>query len=79
MLLKMECQFFKRLGMGVFDIENLKETNNLIDFIEKAIVDYHLNRDELIILGYSNGANIMASMFSIMISLIILNLLCCIL
>lgn len=56
-------RFFKRLGMGVFDIENLKEeTNNLIDFIEKAIVDYHLNRDELIILGYSNGANIMASM-----------------
>lgn len=56
-------RFFKRLAEGVFDEESLKiETENLYRFIEKAAEQYGFDPANVIALGYSNGANIAASL-----------------
>lgn len=56
-------RFFRRLAEGVFDLEDLKfRTDELADFVTKARTEYELTDSELIALGYSNGANIAASM-----------------
>jgi phospholipase/carboxylesterase len=56
-------RFFKRLRPGVFDKENLYyETENLSNFIEKFVDDEGFNIDEVVLLGYSNGANILGSL-----------------
>ena len=56
-------RFFKRIAMGVFDMESLKaETKNLYDFIVKASKDYNFDLKKTTLLGYSNGANIAISM-----------------
>ncbi len=52
-------RYFKRIRPGVFDLDSLKkETSNLYDFINKAILKYKLNSDKIQVIGYSNGANI---------------------
>lgn len=56
-------RYFKRLAEGVFDEENLiLRTDELVQFIDKAAKDYSFDRDNVIAIGYSNGANIAASM-----------------
>ena len=56
-------RFFRRLAEGVFDHEDLVfRTHELADFIEKAADQYGFDRDKLIAVGYSNGANIAASL-----------------
>ncbi len=56
-------RFFKRIAMGVFDMESLKnETVNLHDFIQKASKDYDFDLNKATIVGYSNGANIAISL-----------------
>jgi len=56
-------RFFRRLAEGVFDLEDLKyRTNELADFVTAAAQHYGLATDQLIAVGYSNGANIAASM-----------------
>ena len=56
-------RFFKRLREGVFDEESLvSETKRLHDFIDEAAREYEFNRDNLVALGYSNGANIAGSL-----------------
>src|SRR2546426_11706429 len=56
-------RFFRRLAEGVFDLEDLKtRTNELADFVCAAVRDYKLDADHIIAVGYSNGANIAASM-----------------
>ena len=56
-------RFFRRLAEGVFDLEDLKtRTNELADFIASAARHYKLAADEIVGVGYSNGANIAASM-----------------
>lgn len=56
-------RFFRRLAAGVFDEEDLiNRTEELNDFITKASKDYGFNRDKVIAIGYSNGANIAASL-----------------
>lgn len=56
-------RYFKRLAEGVFDIENLKEeTKNLADFIDEASKKYGFDRDNVVAIGYSNGANIAGSL-----------------
>ena len=56
-------RFFRRLAEGVFDLEDLKHrTNELADFITAAAQHYGFATDQLIAVGYSNGANIAASM-----------------
>lgn len=55
-------RFFRRLAEGVFDIEDLKfRTNELADFIHNASKVYTLNLNRIMAIGYSNGANIAAS------------------
>ena len=56
-------RFFRRLAEGVFDLEDLKfRTNELADFIIDASKTYHFDLQHVIAVGYSNGANIAASM-----------------
>lgn len=55
-------RFFKRLAEGVFDREDLIfRTHELADFIASAADRYGFSTDRLFALGYSNGANIAAS------------------
>jgi phospholipase/carboxylesterase len=56
-------RFFRRLAEGVFDLEDLKtRTNELADFVAAAVRHYKLAADYVVGVGYSNGANIAASM-----------------
>ncbi len=56
-------RFFRRLAEGVFDLEDLKmRTNELADFVAAAVRNYELAADHVVGVGYSNGANIAASM-----------------
>jgi phospholipase/carboxylesterase len=56
-------RFFRRLEEGVFDIEDLKiRTDELAEFIVKSSSAYMFDSESLIAVGYSNGANIAASL-----------------
>jgi phospholipase/carboxylesterase len=56
-------RFFRRLSEGVFDLEDLrKRTNELADFVVSAAQHYTIDGKNIIAVGYSNGANIAASM-----------------
>ena len=56
-------RFFKRLSPGVFDLEDLEvRTKGLANFINEASQKYGFDRKKVIAIGYSNGANIVASM-----------------
>ena len=56
-------RFFRRLAEGVFDLEDLKyRTNELADFVAAAGEHYGFTSDNVVAVGYSNGANIAASM-----------------
>lgn len=56
-------RFFRRLAEGVFDEEDLVfRTKELNEFLDEAAEKYDFNRDNIIAIGYSNGANIAASL-----------------
>ena len=56
-------RFFRRLAEGVFDLEDLLiRTHELGDFIQAASKGYGFATSSLIAVGYSNGANIAASL-----------------
>jgi phospholipase/carboxylesterase len=56
-------RFFRRLAAGVFDLDDLKKrTNELADFVAAAAQRYGFAANNVIAVGYSNGANIAASM-----------------
>jgi phospholipase/carboxylesterase len=56
-------RFFRRLAEGVFDVEDLKfRTNELAEFVQAASKKYRFDPHSAVALGYSNGANIAASM-----------------
>jgi predicted esterase len=56
-------RFFRRLAEGVFDVEDLKfRTEELTHFIDAAAERYGFSPKRLIIVGYSNGANIGSSL-----------------
>ncbi|MGY3715869.1 alpha/beta hydrolase [Sutcliffiella cohnii] len=56
-------RFFRRLAEGVFDEEDLVfRTKELNDFLNEAAEKYNFQRDNVIAIGYSNGANIAASL-----------------
>lgn len=56
-------RFFRRLAEGVFDIEDLIfRTKELNEFLDEAAEKYGFDRDNIIAIGYSNGANIAASL-----------------
>jgi len=55
-------RFFRRLAEGVFDLDDLKvQTEELARFITSASQKYGTAGNKIIAVGYSNGANIAAS------------------
>jgi predicted esterase len=55
-------RFFRRLAEGVFDLDDLKlQTDELARFVGAAASKYGFNAAKIIAVGYSNGANIAAS------------------
>ena len=56
-------RFFRRFAEGVFDVDDLKaRTHELAQFIEVASDHYEFTKQHLVAVGYSNGANIAASL-----------------
>jgi phospholipase/carboxylesterase len=56
-------RFFRRLAEGVFDHEDLLfRTHELAEFVEAASEAYGLDPSKVVAVGYSNGANVAASM-----------------
>ena len=56
-------RFFRRLAEGVFDEKDvIHRAHELADFIEAAAERYSFDPRKVIAVGYSNGANIAASM-----------------
>lgn len=56
-------RFFRRLAEGVFDMEDLvRRTHELADFVTAATQSYQLTANRVVAVGYSNGANIAASL-----------------
>jgi len=56
-------RFFKRISEGVFDeVDLVYRTHQLKEFIDQASIDYGFDKNHLIALGYSNGANIAGSL-----------------
>ena len=56
-------RFFRRLAEGVFDEEDLIfRTKELNAFLDHAAEEYRFERSNIVAVGYSNGANIAASL-----------------
>jgi predicted esterase len=56
-----QLRFFRRLAPGVFDEADLvRRTHELADFVEDQCERHHMRK--IVAVGYSNGANIAASM-----------------
>ncbi|MBO2945671.1 alpha/beta hydrolase [Paenibacillus sp. F411] len=56
-------RFFRRLSEGVFDEEDLiRRTSELNAFLDAAAEQYGFQRSKVVAAGYSNGANIAASL-----------------
>lgn len=56
-------RFFRRLAEGIFDEEDLKSrAEELAGFVEEASGRYGFDPDKLFAVGFSNGANIAASL-----------------
>lgn len=56
-------RYFRRLAEGIFDEEDLiYRTKELKEFLDEASYKYKFDRNNIIAIGYSNGANIAASL-----------------
>ncbi|QHZ47302.1 alpha/beta hydrolase [Bacillus sp. NSP9.1] len=56
-------RFFKRLREGVFDENDLiARTDELKTFLDQAAEELEFDRNQVVAVGYSNGANIAASL-----------------
>jgi glyoxalase family protein len=56
-------RFFRRLAEGVFDLDDLRNrTHELADFVAAAAAHYGFDPRRVVAAGYSNGANIAASL-----------------
>jgi predicted esterase len=56
-------RFFRRLAEGVFDLEDLRfRTDELARFVEASAARYGLDAATIVAVGFSNGANIAASL-----------------
>jgi predicted esterase len=56
-------RFFKRLAEGVFDQDDLRRrTRELAEFLASAAARYAFDPSRVVAVGYSNGANIAASL-----------------
>jgi len=56
-------RFFRRLAEGVFDHEDLMDrTHELAGFVDRAVDEYDIDQRRLFAVGFSNGANVAASL-----------------
>ena len=56
-------RFFRRLAEGVFDLEDLRlRTDELADFVRESTEHYGIDSRRVVAVGFSNGANIAASL-----------------
>lgn len=56
-------RFFRRLAEGIFDEEDLIfRTKELHEFLDEAANEHGFDRSNIVAVGYSNGANIAASL-----------------
>src|SRR5688572_25814359 len=56
-------RFFRRLAMGVFDEQDLRfRSHELAEFVRAASGQYGFDSRKVVAVGYSNGANIAASL-----------------
>lgn len=56
-------RFFRRFAEGVLDIDDLKQrSSDLANFIHQASILYGFDEQQVIAAGFSNGANIAASL-----------------
>jgi predicted esterase len=56
-------RFFRRIAEGVFDLDDLRlRTHELARFVDAAASSYGFDRARVVAVGFSNGANIAASM-----------------
>ena len=56
-------RFFRRIAEGVFDLEDLRaQTKDLAAFLPAAAAHYGFDRQRVVAVGFSNGANIAASL-----------------
>ena len=56
-------RFFRRLAMGVFDEQDLRfRSQELAEFVRAASDQYGFDSQNVVAVGYSNGANIAASL-----------------
>ncbi|MDR7418935.1 MAG: alpha/beta hydrolase [Armatimonadota bacterium] len=56
-------RFFRRLAEGVFDLDDLRvRTDELAAFVTAAVAQRGLSPDHVVAVGFSNGANIAASL-----------------
>lgn len=59
-------RFFRRFGEGVFDLNDVRDrTAALAEFIAAASLHHHFRAGSLIALGFSNGANIAATLLQL--------------
>ncbi len=57
-------RYFKCLEEGIFDVEDLKNrTIELHEFIQTLVERHDLNLEKIVLIGYSNGANIGIKLF----------------
>ena len=55
-------RFFRRISEGVFDLRDLEHrTSELADFVLASMKEYELQPDRVVVVGYSNGANLAAN------------------
>jgi phospholipase/carboxylesterase len=60
------ARFFRRFGEGVFDLDDVQaRTHALADFVVSATQRYGLNCERLFAFGFSNGANIAATLLQL--------------
>jgi phospholipase/carboxylesterase len=56
-------RFFRRLAEGVFDLDDLRQrTDDLANFVTRAAAHYGFDASRVMAAGFSNGANIAASL-----------------
>jgi phospholipase/carboxylesterase len=56
-------RFFRRLGEGVFDEDDLRRrADELAEFVVTASAEYGIEQGSLVAVGFSNGANIATAM-----------------
>ncbi|OAB36068.1 alpha/beta hydrolase [Paenibacillus glacialis] len=56
-------RFFRRLAEGVFDeVDLVNRTHEVYSFLDEASKEYGIDRRNMVAVGYSNGANIIASL-----------------